>query len=85
MALRASETWPSLAAELAAELGSNFPAIEYEQKGGLVVATTTAGAAPLLEFAAAGVTVVDNSSAWRMDPDEVLTHIARAMDLGDTP
>lgn len=52
MALRAAAQWPELAADLAAELGPEFPAIEYEQKGGLVVATTAAGAAPLLEFAA---------------------------------
>lgn len=52
MALRASARWPQLSAELADELGPDFPAIEYEQKGGLVVATTTAGVAPLLAFAA---------------------------------
>jgi glycine/D-amino acid oxidase-like deaminating enzyme len=52
MALRASARWPALSAELAEELGPEFPAIEYEQKGGLVVATTDAGAAPLLAFAA---------------------------------
>jgi glycine/D-amino acid oxidase-like deaminating enzyme len=51
MALKAAERWPGLVAELADELGTQFPHPEYEQKGGLVVATTDAGAAPLLEFA----------------------------------
>lgn len=51
MALHAAATWPGLTAELAEELGPHFPHTEYEQKGGLVVATTDAGAAPLLEFA----------------------------------
>src|SRR5690606_18127418 len=51
MALHAAARWPSLTAELADELGPHFPHTEYEQKGGLVVATTDAGAAPLLEFA----------------------------------
>lgn len=51
MALHAAAQWPGLIAELADELGA-FPDTEYEQKGGLVVATTEAGAAPLLAFAA---------------------------------
>lgn len=53
MALAAAERWPQLITELAAELGEDFPSIEYEAKGGLVVATTEDGAAPLLAFAAA--------------------------------
>lgn len=53
MALMAASRWSRLADELADELGSEFPAIEYEPKGGLVVATTDQGAGPLLEFAAA--------------------------------
>lgn len=59
MALNAAALWPSLVKELATELGDEFPSIEFEAKGGLVVATTEAGAAPLLAFAesqrAAGV------------------------------
>ncbi|MGI9821885.1 NAD(P)/FAD-dependent oxidoreductase [Agromyces sp. Marseille-Q5079] len=59
LAVYASSLWPSLVAELADELGPAFPALEYERKGGLVVATTEAGAEPLLAFAegqrAAGV------------------------------
>ncbi len=53
MALAAAGRWPGLVAELAEELGSDFPAIEYEAKGGLVVATTDDGAAPLIRFASA--------------------------------
>ncbi len=53
MALSAAARWPDLVTELAHELGEGFPSIEFEAKGGLVVATTEAGAAPLLAFAAA--------------------------------
>ncbi|KQM81519.1 FAD-binding oxidoreductase [Agromyces sp. Leaf222] len=52
LAVYASSLWPGLVAELADELGPGFPALEYERKGGLVVATTDAGAEPLLAFAA---------------------------------
>ncbi|MDR5701564.1 NAD(P)/FAD-dependent oxidoreductase [Agromyces aerolatus] len=52
LAQRAAALWPDLVAELADELGPGFPAIEYEPKGGLVIATTEQGAQPLLEFAA---------------------------------
>ncbi|SFR84691.1 Glycine/D-amino acid oxidase [Agromyces sp. CF514] len=52
LAVYAASLWPNLVAELADELGSAFPSLEYERKGGLVVATTDAGAAPLLAFAA---------------------------------
>lgn len=51
LAVYASSLWPALVAELADELGPAFPALEYERKGGLVVATTSAGAEPLLAFA----------------------------------
>ncbi|MEU6859273.1 FAD-dependent oxidoreductase [Glycomyces sp. NPDC046736] len=50
LALLAADHWPRLAAELADELGS-FPDLEYDRKGGLVVATTAEGAAPLRAFA----------------------------------
>ncbi len=53
MALAAAKRWPALVRELVDELGDGFPGIEYEPKGGLVVATTEDGAAPLLRFAAA--------------------------------
>ena len=52
MALRANLLWPRVVDELTEELGAGFPAVEYERKGGLVVATTAAGAPPLLRFAA---------------------------------
>ncbi|MET4158682.1 FAD-dependent oxidoreductase [Agromyces sp. PvR057] len=51
LAVSASSLWPGLVAELADELGPAFPSLEYERKGGLVVATTDAGADPLLAFA----------------------------------
>ena len=51
MALSAAALWPTLVSELAGELGESFPSLEYEAKGGLVVATTESGAAPLLAFA----------------------------------
>ncbi|PPL19168.1 NAD(P)/FAD-dependent oxidoreductase [Microterricola pindariensis] len=52
LAQYAGSLWPSVVAELRTELGPDFPSLEYERKGGLVVATTDAGAAPLLAFAA---------------------------------
>ncbi len=52
LAQYAASLWPTVTAELRDELGPDFPGIEFEQKGGLVVATTDAGAAPLLAFAA---------------------------------
>ncbi|MBB2985235.1 NAD(P)/FAD-dependent oxidoreductase [Terracoccus luteus] len=74
LARYAAALWPTLAAELADELGPRFPSIEYERKGGLVVATTDAGAAPLEGFAAsqraAGVDarVVDERQARELEP-----------------
>lgn len=75
MALAAAAAWPGLVRELEDELGGEFPPLEFEAKGGLVVATTEQGAGPLLAFAsrqrAAGVdpreiTVED---ALRLEPD----------------
>ncbi|CAM4225558.1 FAD-dependent oxidoreductase [Nocardiopsis rhodophaea] len=43
--------WPRAVAELHEELGPGFPDLEWNPKGGLVVATTQAGAAGLLRFA----------------------------------
>ena len=51
LARLAATRWPRVATELAAELGPAFPSIEYERKGGMVVATTEPGAAALLAFA----------------------------------
>lgn len=66
--------WPALATELAEELGDEFPSIEFEPKGGLVVSMTGGGAQPLLDFAsaqrAAGVRseVVTTAEALTLEP-----------------
>jgi len=70
-----SRLWSTVAAELADQLGPRFPSIEFDRKGGLVVATTEAGATPLLEFAAsqlvAGVDAqpIGLDDALRLEPD----------------
>ncbi|APU21499.1 NAD(P)/FAD-dependent oxidoreductase [Actinoalloteichus sp. GBA129-24] len=75
LALAANACWPDVVAELADELGESFPAVEFEKKGGLVVATTEAGAQPLIDFAAeqraAGVDarVVTAQEAHELEPD----------------
>jgi glycine/D-amino acid oxidase-like deaminating enzyme len=75
LAQYASGLWPETVAELADELGPGFPAIEFERKGGLVVATTEASAPALLEFAAsqraAGVDArpVTTAEALDLEPD----------------
>ena len=66
--------WDRLEAELGEQLPHDFPSIEYERKGGLVVATTAAGAVPLLDFAATqrplGIVadVVDHGVALELEP-----------------
>ncbi|KAA2262196.1 FAD-binding oxidoreductase [Solihabitans fulvus] len=51
---RASRSrWPELLAELREELGPALADVEWEPKGGVVVATSAESAAPLAEFAAA--------------------------------
>jgi glycine/D-amino acid oxidase-like deaminating enzyme len=75
LALRSLTLWSELAAELPAELGPAFPSIEYEEKGGLVVATTASGALALRDFAAsqrtAGIVAdpLDAASVAAMEPD----------------
>src|SRR5689334_10556167 len=75
LAQYAAGLWPGLVAELADELGPGFPSPEYEAKGGLVVATTAAGATALRAFAAeqrgAGVDAreVTRAQALRLEPD----------------
>jgi glycine/D-amino acid oxidase-like deaminating enzyme len=75
LAQYASRLWRVVCAELADDLGRAFPPIEFERKGGLVVATTEDGAGPLLDFAArqqaAGVvaTPVDRSQALELEPE----------------
>jgi glycine/D-amino acid oxidase-like deaminating enzyme len=74
LAQYAATLWPTTVAELAQELGPRFPSVEYEEKGGLVVATTDAGAGPLHAFAegqrAAGVDarIVETAQALELEP-----------------
>lgn len=66
--------WNRIEEELGERLPSGFPSIEYERKGGVVVATTADGAQSLLDFAStqrpAGVTAVevDHDEALRLEP-----------------
>jgi len=75
MALTAATRWPGLVSELEEELGDDFPSIEFDAKGGLVVATTDDGAAPLVKFAAtqreAGVDAreLTLAEAFQLEPD----------------
>jgi len=52
LAQRSLTAWARIEDELRDELPAGFPAVELERKGGLVVATTEAGATALLAFAA---------------------------------
>ncbi|MFF3601827.1 NAD(P)/FAD-dependent oxidoreductase [Kitasatospora indigofera] len=75
LAQYAASLWPAVTAQLAEQLGPRFPAVEYERKGGIVVATTDAGAAPLLAFAdtqrTAGVDAraLDVAEAIALEPE----------------
>ncbi|MET0854904.1 MAG: FAD-binding oxidoreductase [Microterricola sp.] len=75
LAQYAASLWPAVTAQLAEQLGPRFPAVEYERKGGIVVATTEAGAAPLLAFAgsqrAVGVDAcqLDVAEAIALEPE----------------
>ncbi|PFG30019.1 NAD(P)/FAD-dependent oxidoreductase [Paramicrobacterium agarici] len=75
LALHANRRWAELADELADELGPDFPDIEFERKGGLVVATTEAGAEPLKNFARSQATagvdaqIIAPSEALQLEPD----------------
>ncbi|PJJ65678.1 NAD(P)/FAD-dependent oxidoreductase [Compostimonas suwonensis] len=74
LAQYSASLWPAVVDELADELGAGFPSVEYDRKGGLVVATTDAGAAPLLAFAqsqrGAGVDarVLSTAEALELEP-----------------
>ncbi|KAB1662365.1 FAD-binding oxidoreductase [Pseudoclavibacter chungangensis] len=74
LAQRSAELWPDLGARAADELGPDFPSIEYDPKGGLVVATTRAGHEALERFAAgqrgAGVDArpVDHARIRALEP-----------------
>jgi glycine/D-amino acid oxidase-like deaminating enzyme len=75
LAQRAITLWQQTAGDLREQLGDTFPGVEYDPKGGLVVATTAVGAEPLLAFAAgqrlAGVDarVIGVDEARQLEPD----------------
>lgn len=75
LAQHAAALWPTTVAELGEELGEHFPSVEFDPKGGLVIATTEAGAQPLHDFAetqrGAGVDarVVTAAEARELEPD----------------
>ena len=79
LAFRSLTLWAGLRDSLAAELGPGFPAIEYEPKGGLVVATTETGATALHEFAArqrtAGI-IAEPVTGRELEPDLTPDHTA---------
>jgi D-hydroxyproline dehydrogenase subunit beta len=70
LAVLASTRWPQVATELKDQLGDSFPSLEYEPKGGLVVAYTAAGADALLSFAETQRT--SGVAAHTMTPREAL-------------
>jgi glycine/D-amino acid oxidase-like deaminating enzyme len=75
LAQYASLLWKVTVAELSDQLGGEFPSVEYDPKGGLVVATTNTGARALHDFAStqrsAGVDarVVTPAEAREFEPD----------------
>ena len=75
LAVLSRRLWQKVAEELPAELGPRFPGLEFEAKGGLVVATTATGADALLSFAAeqraAGMDVrpLATADAAALEPD----------------
>ena len=75
LAQYASTLWGTTVAQIAEQLGGAFPSIEFDPKGGLVVATTDAGARALLQFAAlqrsAGVLAepISADEARGLEPD----------------
>ena len=75
LAQYAMTLWQDAVNDLGEQLGDGFPDVEFDPKGGVVVATTTAGAGPLLDFAAkqrgAGVDarVIDARETARLEPD----------------
>ncbi len=75
LAQYASTLWTDTVAQLGEHLGGEFPSVEYDPKGGLVVATTAVGAAALRAFASrqreAGVDAreVTDVEARELEPD----------------
>ncbi len=74
LAIDARRRWSTVARELADELGGDLPPVEFEPKGGVVVATADDSAGPLLDFAAsqldAGVRAepVDAAQVHELEP-----------------
>jgi D-hydroxyproline dehydrogenase subunit beta len=66
--------WDRIEQELREHLPRGFPSIEYERKGGLVVATTADGVQPLIDFAGSQRKVdvvasrVDHAQALELEP-----------------
>lgn len=75
LALFGSQRWATVAAELADELGSGFPSVQYDRKGGLVVSCSAPGAQGLRGLGRlqrdAGVMVEDlgPDGARELEPD----------------
>ncbi len=75
LARYASILWESTVASLESQLDRDFPALEFNRKGGLVVATTSSGAEALHTFASGqrGVgieaRVLDSAQAHELEPD----------------
>lgn len=73
LAQYAARLWPEVVAELTDQLPPRFPSLEFERKGGLVVATADTEA--LFDFAtiqrAAGVDarLIDSAAARELEPD----------------
>lgn len=70
LAQHAAARWPGVVAELTEQLGPDFPLVEYEAKGGIVVATTDEDAAALTRFAAAQR--VAGLESYELTPDQAL-------------
>lgn len=75
LARYASALWETTASSLERQLGRGFPSIEFNRKGGLVVATTAAGAEALHAFSATqrkvGIeaNILDSRQAHELEPD----------------
>ncbi|WP_246037291.1 NAD(P)/FAD-dependent oxidoreductase [Saccharothrix texasensis] len=89
LAQRSLASWLRIEDELRDELPEGFPGLELERKGGLVVATTEAGAAALEGFAdaqrAAGVRAepVDDARVRELEPDLTPHRTAAVLYLED--
>lgn len=74
--------WQAFASSVRDELGTDFPSLEFEAKGGLVVATSERGAGALAQFAArqrsAGVRADELTTAEVRELEPWLTDRVRA-------